>query len=89
MLPKIILVSGVPLIPVSHRWHGEVPQRLRLPRPLPPVEHDPGEEQHEDEDHAAQEGHEPRLRDQVPHVAVVGVAENAKNWEKLASLQVA
>ena len=52
-----------------------MPQRLCLPRPLPPVKDDPDEEQHEDEDHAAQQGHEPRLRDQVP-VTVVRVADD-------------
>ena len=52
-----------------------MPERLCLPRPLPPVEDDPHEEEDEDEDHAAQQRHEPRLGDQVTHVAVVGVAE--------------
>ena len=46
----------------------------RVSRPLPPVEDDAGEEEGEGEDHAAQQRHEPRLRDQVARAAAVRVA---------------
>ena len=46
----------------------------RVSCPLPPVEDDAGEEEGEGEDHAAQQRHEPRLRDEVARLAAVWVA---------------